>query len=255
MTKHNWQMLIDPMNDLEEDSGSSETDLTPSDNYDYFTVLINQTGYLHDLCCKEQKLVTALKGKPSHTFSLRRSFTKTLVKVLSEFESLLFLLARGSGTTYVKLMQEVSAEPDCPIQAQVQADRLIIYMQHLPSRSLTQLHHHTDLLAAKLALLEMPHWKIYNIDFFHVFNSSTIHLAKDVDNYTYKRVIDVIALMLGSSDSARYCSITADTVCDDSVLSGTYIQVTPKAQFSLLPEHMKITKKVGFLAEQKTENI
>lgn len=109
-------------------------------------------------------------------------------------------------------------------------DCLILHLPHLPHRSFSGRNIATESLAAYLFRhRDLPRWNRWHCEFLHVFPCQLSRLPKDVDNYGYKRVIDLLAFAMGVSDGAACCSLSMDAVFSDSVPEGCYIKVSPKS--------------------------
>lgn len=202
------------------------------------SVLTREIQQLYESC---QNLQEDIKEKEEFRVAkspIPRSYMVTFASRLKTVENMLYDLARQSGMSHNELLKNAAKEGD-PIDVTVTEHQVLIRMPRLPQRTLYNLTLHTDMLTSVMLGMKMPRFKRMHITFYHVFSDDTIFLARDVDNYSYKRVIDTIALMCGQTDSARYCTMSAYTVHDNSVPNGTYIVVDEVAELCTLPECFK----------------
>lgn len=118
---------------------------------------------------------------------------------------------------------------DC-IRVKVLDDAVEIYLPYLPPRvNASRDHILSDLLLRKLCSVEnRPRFNSVHISFTHVFSNATISGQRDLDNYYYKSVIDILSFIFGFPDSALTCSLSTEAVFTEKVPSGVYIKITPK---------------------------
>ncbi len=120
----------------------------------------------------------------------------------------------------------------CLIDIQVHTDFVIFKLPFLPPRGKGRRAEDIlgDALLAKLSSVHsFPRWDGYHAEFIHVFPKDAEQSAKDVDNYEYKRVIDIIAFAMHFSDSPSVFSMEMRAVFTDELPSGVYIEITPKS--------------------------
>lgn len=128
------------------------------------------------------------------------------------------------------------------IQVRVGKEEIRIFMPHLRPRVLAS---RPEALATKqlMAVLEkekLPKWPKWEASFLHVYSPSKRRTPPpDVDNYDYKRTIDVIALMLRTTDRGGRFRMEADTLYSDVHAPGTYIRIRPKNSDFWLETPMK----------------
>lgn len=118
------------------------------------------------------------------------------------------------------------------VSVQAAQDRVSIRMPLLPPRDvpgLDDLDAATTMLATALMGCSLPKWDTWQASFCHVYPSNASSPPKDVDNFSYKRTLDLLALMMGQSDSAEVCTVVLSCRIDDSVPPGTYIEITEKS--------------------------
>lgn len=112
---------------------------------------------------------------------------------------------------------------------QVDGELVLLKMPHLSQKIFLRFHLVEDLLLAKLGdTKRLPRMKECHATFIHVYPSGNQALAKDVDNYDYKRVIDLLAAFMDFSDSAATFEMTMKTVFSDGLQEGTYIVLEPQ---------------------------
>lgn len=112
-----------------------------------------------------------------------------------------------------------------------------VYLPYLPEKKDRKEDLIYDLLFSRL--LEeprLPRWTQHRISFHHVFPKETFRMPRDVDNYYYKRTIDLIETAMRQSDSALCCSLEMAAHFTDIIPSGVYIEVSPKS--SEIPENV-----------------
>ena len=74
------------------------------------------------------------------------------------------------------------------------------------------------------------------LSFPHVYPRLMPFTPKDVDNHNYKKTIDLLAKALTTTDRAACFSMSAQSVLDDSVPPGSYIEISEKSSvFSDFP--------------------
>lgn len=74
----------------------------------------------------------------------------------------------------------------------------------------------------------------WQADFIHVFHPDDAEYCRDVDNYEYKKYIDLIARKMGVKDSGRHFSLAMHNEFTTAIAPGTYIII--QQRISLLPE-------------------
>lgn len=85
------------------------------------------------------------------------------------------------------------------------------------------------MLAARIHLCpNFPRWQFWHADFIHVYPIKFAGVPKDVDNYNYKRTIDVIAFAMRTTDDAIHFDMAMSTVFRDDYKAGVYIEITPR---------------------------
>lgn len=153
-------------------------------------------------------------------------------------DSILLQIARGATGTYAqegrrpseREMKEIEEATNVGVEIRCADEHVAIRMPYLPPRGLKHSSVATDMLAAALIQVygDLPKWKSCTLTITHVYPTNISHMPKDVDNYDYKRVIDLICFALGVSDSAMTFSVHLDTLFSDELLPGTYIWAESK---------------------------
>lgn len=116
------------------------------------------------------------------------------------------------------------------VRVRASDDCILVYMPYLPARQNPQEDFVNDLLCARLSVEKgLPSWREHHIAFHHVYPSETVHIPRDVDNYNYKRTIDLLELAMRHSDCAYTCSLDMRSHFTDKCPPGVYIEVTPKS--------------------------
>lgn len=115
------------------------------------------------------------------------------------------------------------------VRIQAGADGILVYMPYLPAKQNPHEDIVNDLLCARLSVeKELPSWDKHHISFHHVYPSATARIPRDVDNYNYKRTIDLLELAMRHSDCAYTCSQEMQSHFTDKCPPGVYIEITPK---------------------------
>ena len=116
------------------------------------------------------------------------------------------------------------------VKVRVTDSAVDIYLPYLPPRT-----HHRDCLVHDLLLARileepnMPRWKRHRITFYHVYPSETIHIPRDLDNFYYKRTIDILEMAMRQSDCSICCSLKMTARFTDLVPPGVYIRISPES--------------------------
>lgn len=197
-----------------------------------------------------QSEILRLKANPRK--SLSKQVTASTVRSLYKAEQLIWLIAdtskqpresillqvaRGYAGVFHdekhetrKERQEVEAAVAAGVEIRQSTEGLVIRMPLLPPRGTKHTTVATDMLGATImkAYDELPRWSSCSLTITHVFPTAISRMPKDVDNYDYKRVIDLICYGIGCPDCAATCSVQLDTYFTDDLLPGTYILVEKK---------------------------
>lgn len=118
----------------------------------------------------------------------------------------------------------------------IEPDRIAIYLVSLPKKYAGYDDPIRQTLHARLYLCgELPRWERWSAAFIHVYPAACAinpNASKDVDNWSYKSVIDEITFALKTSDSAACFDYSATAVFTDELASGVYILVSEKTEKS-----------------------
>lgn len=180
---------------------------------------------------QETKLVrqSASEGLP---VNLRLSFTKQFATTLSKLEqTLCSYIANCSDPN--KIWEYIAASKDHrqeEICLHIQESEILVYLPYLPKRGKGYSSPVNHMLAAKIySCRTAVRWSKWKAAFYHVHPTATSRIPKDVDNYDYKRTIDLLAFLVGSSDNSLNYSMSMDTILTDKIRQGVYIRLTPKS--------------------------
>ena len=108
-------------------------------------------------------------------------------------------------------------------------EQVLIFLPYLPKRNRAKHAPVNEILAAEIPFHRFPKWSRWSASFTHLYPATTRNIPKDVDNYDYKRTIDLLAYALGTSDNALNYSMSMQTVFSDILPPGVYIQLRPKS--------------------------
>ena len=190
-----------------------------------------QAEAIRDLC--QSFLAQADRRRQPEITSLASRLSGPIL----ELERLAVDVAHATQTSVGDLWDSMPAAPLAAAQSplvdvRVEPDRIFVRMPLLPPRDaggLSELGAANTALMAKLMAYDLPKWEKWQASFCHTFPSDFPTSPKDVDNFSYKRTLDVLALMLGQSDSAEVCTVLQSCRIDDSMPPGTYIEITEKS--------------------------
>ncbi len=124
-----------------------------------------------------------------------------------------------------------------------QPDRLLIRIPYLPRRGQGNKALVNTMLAQALRQYRLPTWKTWSAIFWHIYPATTNKMPWDVDNYDYKKTIDILTAALHTSDNALQFEMSMRSKITDEILPGTYIDISPKsldfADFSEIQNGLK----------------
>lgn len=164
--------------------------------------------------------------------NLRLSYAKQFASTLSKLEqTLCSYIANYSSPN--EIWEYIAANKDCrqeEVCLRIQESEVLVYLPYLPKRGKGYSSPVNHMLAAKIySSRKDVRWTKWNAAFYHVYPMSTSRIPKDVDNYDYKRTIDLLAFLVGSSDNSLNYSMSMDTILTDKIRQGVYIRLTPKS--------------------------
>lgn len=178
----------------------------------------------------------------------RLRYVKTLVAALNAIgPEITYTLGNYTGKrTHVwkAMAEDPTLSKDYNIW--VEGDRVTIQMPTLPSRYAGNDDPFNQMFAAKVsACPNFPKWSSWHATFFHVHpvkgNGQSL---RDVDNFDYKKTIDIIATAMHTSDSAHRFDMSMTTVFTDDYTPGVYIEIIPKSEKNtILPTPLAIHPK------------
>ena len=105
-------------------------------------------------------------------------------------------------------------------------EKVIIWVPRLPNKRASPHNLLTTELRDFLHDAQLPHFERWHCLFLHIHSAGSGVGVKDVDNYEYKRTIDMLAFALRTKDSADYFSMTMRNYFSDTIPEGCYIYIT-----------------------------
>lgn len=177
-----------------------------------------------------------------------------LAKHIYQLEQCLWLLCDASGLNRNSLLRELSSNKDhlaSEIDIRISEGRVLIKMPHLSVEKPRRVSLPEDLLLSKLSSKKkLPHFSKCHATFCHIYPTSIKHLPRDVANYDYRRVIDILSYAFGFSDCAATFSLQLGALFTDDIPYGTYIALneTPPPMSSIFecfrePQNNKMRRK------------
>lgn len=116
------------------------------------------------------------------------------------------------------------------VRLAVHPNRVLVYLPYLPEKGDHDTAIINDMLFSKLTQeCDLPNWKSIHIHFLHCYPKNTVSLPRDLDNYNYKRTIDLLCFALRCSDSPVSCSLQMTPFWSEKHRPGVYIEITPKS--------------------------
>lgn len=171
-------------------------------------------------------------GLDNATYLHAKEYWHKLFLAIHELEQLLWVYCDEYWFSRVDMTNDMLRDPQLlenAIEIEMNADQVLIRMPHIAARKEPRYRLPEDLLAAKLASLRnLPKLGQCHATFCHVYPSSVSSMPKDVDNYYYKRVIDLLAYTFGFSDCPMTFSMSMESFVSDTVAPGTYIWLEKK---------------------------
>lgn len=171
-----------------------------------------------------------LSNPSTHTLAFSPEYAAHLTNALLRLERILFLGAANADPHVPDFWGQLIRKQEITDQVAlwIEPDRVTIRLPYLPHRYRGNQDAVAQMLAAKLHLCaNFPRWEYWHADFIHLFPTACSKIPKDVDNYCYKKVIDVIAYALRTSDNAEHFDMSMTSICTDDYLPGVYVQITP----------------------------
>lgn len=187
---------------------------------------------------------------------LSRSFAATLSHWVLHLEEILFQcsdLYSSQNTGEVNPLEASRYYQNDVIQIAVYPTQMVIHMPHLPPRT-SRNSLVTEALASKLFHMDtLPRWPRCVADFYHVYPTDIPKMPKDVDNYAYKRTIDLLMYALQSSDCAKAFRDSRQTVFTDAYPQGTYIVIYPESSENFVFEKFEQAVGDAFYGENQSK--
>lgn len=109
-------------------------------------------------------------------------------------------------------------------------DCVIIWLPNLPAINHTENSLVFTELRDLLFPVRLPTFKKWHCDFIHVFANEHRMGVRDVDNYPYKPIIDVLTFALWTTDSGDSFSCSMYNYFTDAIKKGCYVRVTKRSQ-------------------------
>lgn len=217
-------------------SSYPEQGVPPFESTDVIQEISTHLRKALDLC--EAQLSATVRSPLLYTPELPQQLAAQLVGATSEIEQLLYAFMDNTGLDLYETLRFFKKSQDAPrgcVTVTYHSGALLVYMPSFPKKGQGNTALVNQMLAAELlAMTDMPSWPKWQAAFYHVYPSGTSDIPKDVDNYDYKKTIDLLAYAVRSSDSSLNFSMKMDTVFTDVVESGVYIHVMKKS--SELPD-------------------
>lgn len=162
----------------------------------------------------------------------RLNYIKTLARITNLIGSeITFTLGNYTGSQF-RIWSTLADDSEIgkDYRIWVEPDRITIRMPALPVRYAGNDDPYNQILAAKLLEIpNFPQWQSWHASFIHVYPvKNQGYVLRDVDNYDYKKTIDVIACAMHTSDCATRFDMSTTTTFSDEYARGVYIEVTPK---------------------------
>ena len=223
-----------------EDEEAVTTDLhaKPTDIYDVKSLqdalraVLSEAQRIVESSHSEASIVQGL-GSSGLTEGFSQDYLARIFRSLSKIEHLMASYTDNTSDPQ-QLWQYIQESKDesekSQIYLDVQTDLIRIYLPYLPRRGEGYEAPVNKMLAAKIyATSKAVSWPKWTAAFVHVYPTASRRIPKDVDNFDYKKTIDLLAFLVGSSDNACNYSMCMDTIFSDSLRSGVYIRITPKS--------------------------
>lgn len=182
---------------------------------------------------EENRKIQARKNHMSRS-ELSSAFVSYVTKKLFELEQCVQEYADMKRMTYLKRGEVLANSQIAGIETidiSYTEDRVLIRMPYLPKRGREKVSMTNWILQAKLfSMPDLPSFPNACIHFCHVYNRDHPQGPLDVDNFSYKQTIDILAFRLRFSDSPHTFSFSARAVFTTAIPGGTYIEVVRKGE-------------------------
>lgn len=182
----------------------------------------------------ENELEAVRQGKATDSGALPNEYATTTANLLIRLENLLYTYSDSARFDsfavwgYIREHRHTNCEN---VDIQFLDNKVVFRIPYLPRRNYGNNAVVNNMLAAKIfRVTDFPAWDKWTATFFHVYPTKTKNIPRDVDNYDYKKTIDLLAFAFGSADNALNFDIGGKhTVFTDRLVPGVYIEVTPKS--------------------------
>ena len=159
------------------------------------------------------------------------NFPATMEKYIFAIAAELEEYCLGNGRQFIDVWKSMLSDVDLQnaIQIQIDSDQVVIrlpfmFLQY--GRSQDPL---AKLLAAKISTCpDFPQWTHWHASFIHRHSLTGAWKARDVDNYSYKKIIDVIALAMNTSDNPSRFDMDLSSYFTDDYIPACFIVISPK---------------------------
>lgn len=222
-----------------------------------------------DAAAATDALLTRCKetGLNNSTYSQAQDYWYQLANDICSLEELLWIYCDESWFSRNALTRELVTRKDLmgdTIEIQICPDHALIRMPHIPATRKKNFTLAEDLLWSKLLMLrDLPQWDECHAAFCHVYPVSVSQMPKDIDNYDYKRTIDILSYSFGFSDCPETFSMSMESMLSDDIPSGTYILLEPKLPKKLqnllkthspdpAPKSQNVQKSIKETSEKET---
>ncbi len=210
--------------------------IPPSEGTDVIREIAARLQKALELC--EPHLDTTDVSPLQFSPELPQQLAAQLAGATSEIEQLLYAFTDNTSLDLYETLRYFKKNQNAPrgrVSVTYHKEGLFVYLPSLPRKGQGNTALVNQMLAAELlAMTDMPSWPKWQAAFYHVYPPGNPDIPKDVDNYDYKKTIDLLAYAVRSSDSSLNFSMKMDTVFTDVVESGVYIHVMKKS--SELPD-------------------
>lgn len=190
-------------------------------------------------------------GLTNSTYAQAQEYWFQLADTVYKLEQLLWIYCDESWFNRSSLTKELTCRKDLmgdSIEILIRSDFALIRMPHIPATKKRSYTFAEELLWAKLFMQkDLPQWNVCHATFCHVYPTAISQMPKDIDNYDYKRTIDILSYYFGFSDCPESFSMTMESMLSDELPSGTYISLEPE-----LPK--KLQNYLKTQAPRKTGN-
>lgn len=109
-------------------------------------------------------------------------------------------------------------------------EKIIIWMKRLPSKNESTRTLSITELRQLLYSHNLTPFKSWHCDFIHVYSPDNPTGIRDVDNYLYKPIIDLLAMALFAKDSLNNFSYAMYNLPSETLKSGTYICICKREE-------------------------